>query len=137
MTRMRGLFGRLAITLACMGWAGVGQAEELAIQSVNGSGRLVFNELTSATNYRVEWASSSAGPWTNFTFGAGTRLDSIPAAGLGSVTCSVPVFYRVVASVTNGVLTLDAAGSLAFGTVGVGTTATRTLRRRQKITWSL
>ena len=36
----------------------------------------------------------------------------------------------MVASVTNGVLTLDAAGSLAFGTVGVGSTATRTLTLR-------
>ena len=87
----------------------------------------MFNELSSATNYRIEWASSPAGPWTNFTFGAGAFLDNIPASGFGSVTCSVPVFYRVVASATNGVLTLDAAGDLTFGAVAVGTKATRTL----------
>jgi formylglycine-generating enzyme required for sulfatase activity len=64
-------------------------------------------------------------------------LDSIPAAGRGSVTCAVPVFYRVVATVTNGVLTLDAAGSLAFGTVAVGTKATRTLTLRNRGVWPL
>ena len=129
---MKQMRGWIAVALMCAGLAGAGMAEELAIQSVNGTGRLVFNELTSATNYRIEWASSPAGPWTNFTFGAGAFLDNIPATGFGSVTCAVPVFYRVVAVVTNGVLTLDAAGSLAFGTVRVGDTATRTLTLRNR-----
>ncbi len=100
MKRMRGWCGRLAVALACAGWAGAGHAEELAVQSFNGSGQLVFSTLNSATNYRVEWASYPSGPWTNFTFGAGARLDYIPASQAGSITCSVPVFYRVVA-VTN------------------------------------
>ena len=126
----RSLFrlGRLAVAFACLSLAGMSKAEELAIQSFNGTGQLVFNTLNSATNYRVEWASSPAGPWTNFTFGAGVRLDSIPAVEAGSVTCSVPVFYRVVALVTNIWLVLDVAGDLTFGAVSIGTTATRTLK---------
>ncbi len=129
MKRMRGWF---AVAFMCAGLAGAGMAEELAIQSFNGTGQLVFNTLNSATNYRIEWASSPAGPWTNFISEALARLDSIPAAGSGSVTCSVPVFYRVVASVTNGVLTLDSAGDLTFGAVAVDATATRSLTLRNR-----
>lgn len=85
---------RLAVVLVALGWAGAGQAEELAIQSFNGSGRLMFNTLNSATNYRVEWASSPAGPWTN-TWAA---LAEIAAPTAGLVTCFVPMCYRVVAT---------------------------------------
>lgn len=76
-------------------------AEEFAVRSFNGEGRLVFNVINIATNYHVEWASSPAGPWTNFTGAAGASLDNIPPVQSGSITCSVPMFYRVVASVTN------------------------------------
>jgi formylglycine-generating enzyme required for sulfatase activity len=117
-----------AVALLCAGIACAVRAQELAIQSFNGTGRLTFNTLNSATNYRVEWASSPAGPWKNFIGEDLARLDNIPAAGSGIVTCSVPVFYRVVAAVTNAWMSIDAAGSLDFGAVGVGGTATRTLR---------
>ena len=120
-----------ALAMLCAGLAGICHAEDLRIQSFSGNGRLVFNELTSATNYRVEWASSPAGPWTNFTSAAGA-WDFIPATGFGSITCSVPVFYRVVAVVTNAWLVLDAGGNLAFGAVQVGATATRTLTLRNR-----
>jgi formylglycine-generating enzyme required for sulfatase activity len=102
-------------------------AGELQIQSFDGTGRLTFNTLVCATNYRLEWASSPAGPWTNFTGAAGASLDSIPATPAGSVTCFVPMCYRVVASVTNIWPVIDLTGELAFGDVTVGTTATRTL----------
>ena len=131
MKRMQGWSVRLAAALACAGLACLGQAEELAIQSFSGTGKLVFNTLSSATNYRLEWASSPAGPWTNFTSAAGV-WDNIPAVRADSVTCSVPVFYRVVASVTNAWLALEAAGDLAFGTVRVGAAATRTLTLRNR-----
>jgi formylglycine-generating enzyme required for sulfatase activity len=45
----------------------------------------------------VEWAPSPAGPWTN----TWEVLATIVAQGSGIVTCSVPVCYRVVATVTN------------------------------------
>jgi formylglycine-generating enzyme required for sulfatase activity len=74
-----------------------GQAGDLAIQSFDGTGRLTFNEVSTALTYRVEWAPSPAGPWTN-TWQA---LERIAAYGAGSITCSVPMCYRVVATVTN------------------------------------
>ncbi len=127
MIRMQNWCGRLAVAFACMGWACAGQAEKLAIQSFSGTGRLVFNTLNSATNYRVEWASSPAGPWTNFIGEALARLDRIPAPQAASVTCAVPMFYRVVAEVTNAWLSLDVVGDLDFGAVALGATSTRTL----------
>ncbi len=80
-----------------MGLALTANAVELAIQSFDNTGQLTFNELTTATTYRVEWASTPAGPWTN-TWNA---LAAIAATGSGSKTCSVPMCYRVVATVTN------------------------------------
>lgn len=127
MQTMRCWFGRLTVALACLGLAGMSQAEELAVQSFNGSGRLVFNTLHSATNYRVEWASSPAGPWTNFIGEALAQLDSISAVDASSVTCAVPVFYRVVASVTNGWLSLDVSCKPNFGIIEIGDTSVMAL----------
>ncbi|MEI7899393.1 MAG: hypothetical protein WCK89_04015 [bacterium] len=96
MKRMKRCCGWLVPTLVCTA-GGMAGAGELAIQSFGGTGRLSFNTLNNATNYRVEWASSPAGPWTN----SWANLASIPMTQAGSVTCSVPMCYRVVASVTN------------------------------------
>jgi len=131
MKRMMRVARILATVLTCMACCTAG-AEGFSIQSFNGNGQLVFNSLNSATNYRIEWASSPAGPWTNFTFGAGAFLDNIPAVQGGSITCSVPVFYRVVASVTNAWLFLETAGDLAFGDVRVGDTPTLMLTLRNR-----
>jgi len=70
-------------------------AEEFLIQSFDRSGRLTFNEVPSATVYRVEWSSSPDGPWTD----SWNSLNAIVGTGNGSVTCSVPTWYRVVATV--------------------------------------
>jgi formylglycine-generating enzyme required for sulfatase activity len=86
--------------------AGISQAEDLRIQSFDGTGQLTFNTTDNATNYRVEWASSPAGPWTNFAE-ASAKLDSIPGSGI--VTCSVPMCYRVVASAAD-YLVIDLSG---------------------------
>jgi formylglycine-generating enzyme required for sulfatase activity len=87
-----------ALLLAMVGTDG--RADDLTIQSFDGMGRLTFSEIPQATAYRVEWAPSPAGPWTNFTGASGAALDEIAAKGSGIVTCSVPMCYRVVA-VTN------------------------------------
>jgi formylglycine-generating enzyme required for sulfatase activity len=86
--------------------AGISQAEDLAIQSFNGTGQLTFNTVTTAQTYRVEWAPTPAGPWTN----TWASLVSIPGPGSGVVTCSVPMCYRVVASVTADYLVIDLSG---------------------------
>ncbi len=88
----------VAIGVAVLMLAGAAiKAGELVIDSFDSTGRLIFDEIANAENYRVEWASSPSGPWTNFS-AAAAALDHIPAMGSGSVTSSVPVFYRVVAS---------------------------------------
>ena len=110
MSRTGSWCGRLAVALVCAGWLGMAQAEGLMIQSFEGTGTLVFNELSTAAVYRVEWAPTPAGPWTNFTGAAGARLDSIIATGSGSVTCSVPMCYRVVAVFEGDYLVVDLSG---------------------------
>jgi hypothetical protein len=72
-------------------------AQDLVIQSFKDTGQITFNEIPDATSYRVEWAPSSEGPWTNFTGAYVAWLDWIPANRSGTVTASVPMVYRVVA----------------------------------------
>jgi formylglycine-generating enzyme required for sulfatase activity len=76
----------------------------LRVESFNGAGRLTFNEIPTATVYRVESAPAPDGSWTVASNGS-VAITAV-ATGSGSVTCSVPVdvarqFYRVVATVTN------------------------------------
>ena len=97
----REAWGWLPVALLLAVGGTVARADDLTIQSFDGTGRLTFNELSTATVYRVEWAPTPSGPWTNFTGAAGAALDEIVAKGSGIVTCSVPMCYRVVASVTN------------------------------------
>ena len=74
------------------------RSEEFAITSFSGTGQLVFNTLNDGTNYayRVEWAPSPSGPWRCFDGAAGLLQKILPDSS-GSVTCSVPICYRVVA----------------------------------------
>ncbi len=87
-----------------MGWvllcSCIVNADEFAIRSFDSTGSLVFDTLSNGTNYnyQVEWAPSAAGPWSTFN-GAGALLPQTIAAAQGSsVTCSVPMCFRVVAS---------------------------------------
>jgi RNA polymerase sigma factor (sigma-70 family) len=102
--KMKAAAAVVAAAIAVGGAAGL--AQQLAIQSFDGTGRLTFNEVSTAETYRVEWAPSPGGPWTNFT-AAALAVDEIVAKGSGIVTCSVPMtgsvqmYYRVVATVTN------------------------------------
>ena len=87
-----------AVVLLAVLTAGVVNAEDLTITSFGGNGKLVFNEISNAVKYRVEWAAGPSGPWYSFE-GSGL-LNGIIVSGSGSVTSSVPMCYRVVA-VTN------------------------------------
>ena len=99
MNRMKTLRWALPALLLSMAVT-IGRSEEFAIKSFDGTGRLTFNEISTATVYRVEWAPTPAGPWTNFT-AAAFAMDAIVAKGSGIVTCSVPMCYRVVATVAS------------------------------------
>lgn len=99
----------LAVTPAARGGAQL-------VGSLDDAGRLIFNELPRPVEYTVEWAPAPDGPWTN-TWGT---LTSIPAGGGSSITCSVPVYYRVTALVTNPTpenMVLIPAGSFQRGDV--------------------
>ncbi|MDD8047722.1 MAG: formylglycine-generating enzyme family protein [Verrucomicrobiota bacterium] len=72
----------------------VGRVQGLTIQSFDRSGQLTFLADGSASNYRIEWASSPSGPWMD----TWDHLLDIPVPASGIVTCSVPMFYRVVAT---------------------------------------
>lgn len=63
-------------------------------------GTLVFGEVTNAIRYRIEWSSAAGGSWTSFA-AAASALDQIQPTGNGSITVSVPMLYRVVATFTN------------------------------------
>ncbi len=75
----------------------VGLAENLEIQGLTVNGQLTFQEVKNATEYRIEWTHSPNGTWTN----SWESLNHIPAHGSGVVTAAVPMWFRVVAVVTN------------------------------------
>jgi len=87
-----------ALLLAAGGTAA--RAGDLAIQSFDGTGRLSYNTLNNGTNYnyRVEWAPSPGGPWSEFGSAAAFWLNAKPQAGGTTVTNLVPMCYRVVAT---------------------------------------
>ena len=93
---------RIRILTALLGLAFAAGAGDLAIQSFDGTGRLTFNEIPTATVYRVEWANAPTGAWHMGAPGA----TGIVARGTGQNVATVGVsaascFYKVVASVTN------------------------------------
>ncbi len=79
--------------------SGLTSHADLAIQSFGSTGQLTFNELNNGSNYnyRVEWAPSPSGPWSAFS-GASALMDGIIAATGSGVTNTVPMCYRVVAT---------------------------------------
>lgn len=89
-----------AALLLAMGGTTAGRAEEFAIQSFDGTGRLTYGTLNDGTNYnyRVEWAPSPAGPWSSFGGAGACWLDAKPQAAGMTVTNLVPMCYRVVAT---------------------------------------
>ena len=87
-----------ALLLAICGTAA--RAEGFAIQSFDGTGRLTYGTLADGTNYnyRVEWAPSPAGPWSEFGSSGANWLNARPQAAGTVVTSTVPMCYRVMAS---------------------------------------
>jgi formylglycine-generating enzyme required for sulfatase activity len=93
----------------------VARAEEFAIQSVDGSGMLTFNRISTGEVYRIECANTPTGVWSKLTSpvavdGIPTTLDCLPrGSGSGIVTCTVPtsaqsMFFRTVAELGGMVL---------------------------------
>lgn len=75
-----------------------GAQSNVVIESFGLPGQLTFDKVTNATQYRVEWSSAAGQAWTSFA-AASASLDAIVSPGLGVATASVPMLYRVVATV--------------------------------------
>jgi formylglycine-generating enzyme required for sulfatase activity len=103
LTAMKGATMRsFVLGMALIGIQFAARADELRVESFSDAGRLSFNEIPTATEYRVESAPAPDGSWAVASNGAAAI--TFPATGSGSVTCSVPMdvarrFYRVVATV--------------------------------------
>ena len=105
----------LVIALILSLHATAGAAGEATIQTVEHPGSIIFPEVADAMGYRVEWASTADGPWTNFTGHHGQWLDDIPATGDGVITATVPMFYRVVALMPPSNMVYIPAGTFMMG----------------------
>ena len=103
-----------------------GRADEFAIQSSDATGRLTYGTLADGTNYnyRVEWAPSPAGPWSEFGASGANWLNARPQAGGEVVTNLVPMCYRVVAN-RGDYMSIDISGGT--GAVSYAVTYYRTL----------
>lgn len=71
--------------------AGSAQAQAPVIASFGENGQLGCTNLAASTMASVEWASQVTGPWqTNWA-----ALSAIAASPSGTISASVPMFYRV------------------------------------------
>jgi formylglycine-generating enzyme required for sulfatase activity len=112
--RMPGLGGRMrravaiaAVFAACCFAARAEQ--EVYIEAFESSGEIQFAEVSNALIYRIEWAPSAGGPWTNTWTSQANLFPSL--TGSGTITATVPMLYRVVAtSSSNTYLVIDLAG---------------------------
>lgn len=87
----------LACVLTMLGLlSGARAGTDTVISAREQNGELTFRRRFFATNYWVEWAPSSAGPWS----GSWQTLQTIGPAS-NACTVAVPLFFRVVASMTN------------------------------------
>ncbi len=97
-----------------------GRAQEFAIQSFDGTGLLTYGTLNDGTNYnyRVEWAPSPAGPWSDFASSGANWLGARPQASGSVVTNLVPMCYRVVATLGD-YMAIDISGGTNAATYPV------------------
>ena len=75
----------------------IATGQDFMITSFPGNGTVVWEYPTNGvTSYRVEWASQAGGPWTD----TWNNLRGIAPTGM-TMAAAVPMFYRVMATVTN------------------------------------
>jgi formylglycine-generating enzyme required for sulfatase activity len=101
----------VAVVVGCVMFSGrLAQADDIAIQSFDTTGQLTFSTLNDGTNYnyQVEWAPAVAGPWSPLG-GVGAAQGNIVAEPGSVVTSTVPMCYRVVASLGD-YLVIDLSG---------------------------
>jgi formylglycine-generating enzyme required for sulfatase activity len=96
--------GLMLMSLYCYG-------DGMIIDSFDSTGQLRFNQMETSAVYRIEWASTPAGPWTN----SWASLTDLSGTTAGIVTVSVPMVYRVVAQTPPANMVLVAPGSFTMG----------------------
>ena len=111
----------LLIPLALMAGVHQAAAQLPVITSFNQNGVLVCSNLQPGSVASVQWASSPSGPWTNWASAAG--LDTLTVRSNGTITVSVPMFYRVlgVAATNNAVPSLPQFSADGMALIPSGT----------------
>ena len=116
-TKLQSLFIGLALL------AGVYQATaQIVISSFSQNGVLVCTNLQPGSVASVQWASSLSGPWqTNWA-----TLSGVTVSNNGTITVSVPMFYRVLGQTNSGgsiqQFTADGMALIPAGTFTMGDT---------------
>jgi formylglycine-generating enzyme required for sulfatase activity len=83
--------GRLGLALLALDGGLATFAQAPVVSSFGQNGVLVCTNLQPGSVASVEWAPTVAGPWTN----TWTGLEAIAVASNGTLSVSVPMFYRV------------------------------------------
>jgi len=108
----------LLLTLALLASIHQAAAQAPIISSFSQNGLLVCANLQTGTVASVEWASSLSGPWqTNWA-----GLDTVTVNTNGTISVSVPMFYRVrgVAQSNNPTFTADGMALIPAGSFTMG-----------------
>jgi formylglycine-generating enzyme required for sulfatase activity len=108
---MRTKFHDCFIVLALLAGVHQAAAQLPVITSFSQNGVLVCSNLSPGSVASVQWASSLSGPWqTNWA-----GLGAVTADSNGTITVSVPMFYRVLGVAFTDGTALIPAGSFTIG----------------------
>jgi formylglycine-generating enzyme required for sulfatase activity len=115
---MRTKFPHLFIALALIAGINQAAAQLPVITSFSQNGVLVCSNLSPGSVASVQWASSVSGPWqTNWA-----GLAAVTADLNGTITVSVPMFYRVCVVNTPPTPTSDGMALIPAGSFTMGDT---------------
>src|ERR1019366_8310816 len=112
----------LVIMLALLAGVHQAAAQLPVITSFSQNGVLVCANLQTGSVASVQWASSLSGPWqTNWA-----GLGAVTADSNGTITVSVPMFYRVLgAAFTTNTVTADGMALIPAASFTIGDTLDR------------
>jgi formylglycine-generating enzyme len=116
---MRSKFHDCFIVLALLAGVHQAAAQLPVITSFSQNGVLVCSNLSPGSVASVQWASSLSGPWqTNWA-----GLGAVTADSNGTITVSVPMFYRVLGvAFTTNTTTADGMALIPAGAFTMGYT---------------
>jgi formylglycine-generating enzyme required for sulfatase activity len=117
--RPKSKFQDCFIVLALLAGVHQAAAQLPVITSFSQNGVLVCSNLSPGSVASVQWASSLSGPWqTNWA-----GLGAVTADSNGTITVSVPMFYRVLGvAFTTNTTTADGMALIPAGSFTIGDT---------------